>query len=613
MYQRKSSRALGRSSDSAFTATPTKEQQRELQRYSRVDAKENAGTTGSVVKVVHLDTGKTLAIKTQPIRCPKDPNDKAYREHRIMEVLTHKHRCPNFVRLHGAVKSLDEAAAVAASAIEERGGTSDSLRSSGNKQEHRQRMNLIMEYVNTCLADYHQLPLKDYRAILFQILFALHSAQTSCQFVHNDLHLRNILVQADPYSPIPPSFVITQPATPPKPAPAPIATTPPPSPAAPVPAPSPAPVFAEPSTPVVRPEVEDAAATPQHARSRKARYSAPQRTPIPRKAKSLSVRTPSATHTQQPSTPHTDLVPIEDTTTPVTPARRSRRAVANDSHAARRARIENPRDDLRASSRAALENADPPAGASMPEPTTPSIAASVPAAPVTPAASGPTTPNATATATPMPATPMPTASTPMVDTPMPRTPMPRATGSAEMPRTPMPRTPLLRAGAPMTPTIVVLSPQRQIEPDKPMAAIYADGLDRWCVASRFTVKIADFGLSRATLDSGEVVYNVKAPWTNAFLPEEDIIKLAQEFDRVAIVEASAASSSSSAAPPRASDQRVRDADDQAPPTGVKKTEPPSALELRRDLLRQMRRGTATKKLIRHKFFDPLRVPASASF
>lgn len=56
-------------------------------------------------------------------------------------------------------------------------------------------LNLVLEYVGAGTLQQHKhLKLHEYRSVLFQLLFALHIAQQECQFMHTDLHLRNILV-----------------------------------------------------------------------------------------------------------------------------------------------------------------------------------------------------------------------------------------------------------------------------------------------------------------------------------------------------------------------------------------------------------------------------------
>jgi len=55
-------------------------------------------------------------------------------------------------------------------------------------------MHYVMEYAESTLNDIRLVTLYQYKCILFQILFSLYVAQKECLFVHNDLHLKNILL-----------------------------------------------------------------------------------------------------------------------------------------------------------------------------------------------------------------------------------------------------------------------------------------------------------------------------------------------------------------------------------------------------------------------------------
>jgi serine/threonine protein kinase len=55
-------------------------------------------------------------------------------------------------------------------------------------------MHYVLECADITLADVKQLSLYDFKCILFQILFALQIAQKEYEFVHNDLHAKNILL-----------------------------------------------------------------------------------------------------------------------------------------------------------------------------------------------------------------------------------------------------------------------------------------------------------------------------------------------------------------------------------------------------------------------------------
>jgi len=55
-------------------------------------------------------------------------------------------------------------------------------------------MHYVMECAEMTLNDVKQISLYQYKSILFQILFGLHVAQKTCEFVHNDLHSKNVLL-----------------------------------------------------------------------------------------------------------------------------------------------------------------------------------------------------------------------------------------------------------------------------------------------------------------------------------------------------------------------------------------------------------------------------------
>ncbi len=68
-------------------------------------------------------------------------------------------------------------------------------------------MHIILEYAECTLFDIlavqltqliradmrNSLTLSQFRSVLFQVLLALHVAQTELEFNHNDLHLKSIL------------------------------------------------------------------------------------------------------------------------------------------------------------------------------------------------------------------------------------------------------------------------------------------------------------------------------------------------------------------------------------------------------------------------------------
>jgi serine/threonine protein kinase len=64
----------------------------------------------------------------------------------------------------------------------------------------QQYMNLVLERADVTLNDHlramqNQIDLTHYKCLLFQILFSLHIAQRDYEFVHNDLHLGNIMMK----------------------------------------------------------------------------------------------------------------------------------------------------------------------------------------------------------------------------------------------------------------------------------------------------------------------------------------------------------------------------------------------------------------------------------
>lgn len=117
-------------------------------------------------------------MKRQPIR-DQAVKEKAAREIRIMEQLSSlslTHRTPNFIQIEKWFNSSRIPFASTSSA------TSD--------------LYIIMEYAEHSLSSLRPLSLSLYRSILFQLLFSLSVAQNEFLFVHNDLHLRNILLQS---------------------------------------------------------------------------------------------------------------------------------------------------------------------------------------------------------------------------------------------------------------------------------------------------------------------------------------------------------------------------------------------------------------------------------
>lgn len=122
-----------------------------------------------------------VALKTQCIQQPKDLNDRSYRELLIFHTLSSvKNECPLFVGIYDWFKSKGDF----------------------DQTEHKEFMNFILEKADETLYDFMKrkkmITLTQYKSILFQILFALHFAQKHCEFVHNDLHLKNIMIKSLP-------------------------------------------------------------------------------------------------------------------------------------------------------------------------------------------------------------------------------------------------------------------------------------------------------------------------------------------------------------------------------------------------------------------------------
>jgi hypothetical protein len=120
-----------------------------------------------------------FAVKKQKIHSPKNPSDKAYIEYLILKNLnkikTSKHYfgSPNDFGFIGYVDWFK------------------------GKESH-QFLHVVLEHADMSLMDYRTLTLYEYKCLLFQILFALFVAQTEYKFVHNDLHLKNILLKRPP-------------------------------------------------------------------------------------------------------------------------------------------------------------------------------------------------------------------------------------------------------------------------------------------------------------------------------------------------------------------------------------------------------------------------------
>jgi len=165
-----------------------------------------------------LSVAPQIAVKSQYICQPADILDQSYRElliYQKLSQLAEDKKSPNFVRLYDWFKSQgdyfdtdsdddntsdsEKPSASASSSSTTPGGRGKRQK----KLKHNQHMNYILEKADLSLNEFLQennlsLSLGMYKQILFQILFSLHMAQEHCEFVHNDLHMKNILLQQLP-------------------------------------------------------------------------------------------------------------------------------------------------------------------------------------------------------------------------------------------------------------------------------------------------------------------------------------------------------------------------------------------------------------------------------
>eukprot|EP01128_Nolandella_sp_AFSM9_P000184 TRINITY_DN10365_c0_g1_i1.p1 TRINITY_DN10365_c0_g1~~TRINITY_DN10365_c0_g1_i1.p1 ORF type:complete len:276 (+),score=43.31 TRINITY_DN10365_c0_g1_i1:276-1103(+) len=138
------------------------------------------------------EKGVIFAVKRQRLIDPDDLHEKAYRELRILsqlQSLEELHKCGNFVVLRGFVKSKPPF-----------------LFDKHAYDPDQTYLYMEMEYGSRSLGDVRaqcksgQLPLtiESFKSILFQIIYGLHIAQAEFEFVHNDFHLENVLLQDAP-------------------------------------------------------------------------------------------------------------------------------------------------------------------------------------------------------------------------------------------------------------------------------------------------------------------------------------------------------------------------------------------------------------------------------
>jgi serine/threonine protein kinase len=118
------------------------------------------------------------AIKNQIIQSPANIADKAYRELKILEELNklkdneayYPNKDTNFISVIDWWKAKHD-------------------------ETKEPIMHYVLEYADLTLADIKKLSLYEYKCILFQVIFALYVAQKEFEFVHNDLHAKNILLK----------------------------------------------------------------------------------------------------------------------------------------------------------------------------------------------------------------------------------------------------------------------------------------------------------------------------------------------------------------------------------------------------------------------------------
>ena len=103
------------------------------------------------------------------------------------------HKCPNFIRMY-AVKHTNSGRLV---------NDDDGDDDDGDGDERAPHFLYVMEKADETLKDYiarctkHESGVTPsfIRSCLFQLLFVLHMAQTTCEFQHNDLHFKNVLLK----------------------------------------------------------------------------------------------------------------------------------------------------------------------------------------------------------------------------------------------------------------------------------------------------------------------------------------------------------------------------------------------------------------------------------
>jgi len=148
----------------------------EKQRYTRLDQEEACGKHANVAFATRspFTPSRKFAIKTQVIASPTNLSDRAYRELIIFEQLSklkdsvHFPNQTNFVTVVEWFKT--------------------------KSSEGEPYMHYVMDCAEMTLNDLKRTSIHQYKCILFQILFGLYVAQNECEFVHNDLHMKNVLL-----------------------------------------------------------------------------------------------------------------------------------------------------------------------------------------------------------------------------------------------------------------------------------------------------------------------------------------------------------------------------------------------------------------------------------
>lgn len=152
---------------------------------------------------VSLKNCADVAVKSQIMSC-SNTDDPSYREllvYRTLTDLVEKYQLtPGFVTLRQWFKSCGN--------VEDTDSEDEENKDKLDQRKRRQKrinperfqyMNFVLEKAETnmqnYLLDFDSLPVEMYRSLLFQLLFALYMGQKHLEFVHNDLHFRNILLK----------------------------------------------------------------------------------------------------------------------------------------------------------------------------------------------------------------------------------------------------------------------------------------------------------------------------------------------------------------------------------------------------------------------------------